>query len=404
MLKVNKLMDKKQQSPISLNTQWKIIESYFEGKHLQRCVRHQLESYNNFISQQIHNTIRMFNPVIVRSEHDLDKKTGKYKLELSISFTNFSIHRAQIYENNGASKTMFPQEARLRNFTYSSAMTIDLEIKILNRTGPNLENCEINYKKLTKINIGKIPIMIKSVICILTQYSHLMPKITGECRFDAGGYFIINGSEKICIGQERAAENRVMCFDIRKNNTKWNWIAEIKSIPDFKCISPKQINIMISNKNNGFGYPLYVQIPRLKKPIPLFIVFRAIGIISDLDICNYIILDSKQDKMKKMLYALKASIIEANKYLTQENAFRYITDNIIFTPINMDKEEGDLKKKEFTSNILDNDLFPHCITKKQKIYFLGYMANQILQTSFGWRKTDDRDAYFNKRDLTELFK
>ena len=386
---------------IGSETQWKIIQSYFEGKHLQRCVRHQLESYNNFITQEVHNTIRMFNPVTVRSEHDYDKTTGKYKLELSISFTNFAIHRPQIYENNGASKTMFPQEARLRNFTYASAMTIDLDIKILNRSGPKLENCEINYKKLTKINIGKIPIMIKSVICILTQNSHLMPEITGECRFDAGGYFIINGSEKICIAQERAAENRVMCFNLTKNNSKWNWTGEIKSIPDFKCISPKQINILISNKNNGYGYPIYIQIPRLKRPIPLFIIFRAIGIISDKDICNYIILDLEQEKMKKMLFALKGSIIESNKYLTQEAAFEYITENIIFTPINMDKEEGDLKKKEFTANILENDLFPHCITKIQKTYFLGYMTNQVLQTSFGWRKADDRDAYFNKRvDLT----
>ena len=60
--------------------------------------------------------------------------------------------------------------------------------------------------------------MLKSSICVLKQYNHLDPKITGECRFDGGGYFIINGSEKTCLGQERAAENRVYCFNIEKNN------------------------------------------------------------------------------------------------------------------------------------------------------------------------------------------
>ena len=380
---------------------WKLLESYFKGQHLGRCVRHQLESYNNFVTVEIENTIKMFNPVTIRSENDFHKESGKYKLELVITFKNLNIHRPQIYENNGATKVMFPQEARLRNFTYSSTMTIDLEVKILRRTGVNLENSETSYKNISKINIGKIPIMIKSAICILTQNSHLNPNITGECRVDAGGYFIINGSEKICVGQERAAENRVTCFNVKKNNNKWSWLAEIKSIPDFKCISPKQINIMITSRNSGFGYTIHVQIPRIKKTIPLFILFRALGVIEDKKICEYILLGLKDEKMEKMLYSLKASIIEANKHITQEEAFDYIKNFIIYTPMNMDQETGNLKKIEFTKNILDNDLYPHCFTKQQKIYFLGYMTNKLLKTSFAWRDPDDRDAYFNKRiDLT----
>ena len=69
----------------------------------------------------------------------------------------------------------------------------------------------------------------------------------------------------------------------------------------------------------------------------------------------------------------------------------------MFTPINMDKQTGDKKKKEFALDVLNNDLFPHCISKEQKIYFLGLMANKLLQTSFGWRPIDDRDSYRNKR-------
>ena len=178
-------------------------------------------------------------------------------------------------------------------------------------------------------------------------------KITGECKFDGGGYFIINGSEKTCLAQERAAENNIMCFNVKKNNNKWSWLAEIKSIPDDKCISPKQINITIATRNNGSGHPIYIHIPRIKNPIPLFIAFRALGIISDKDICRYIILDIKKENMKKMLFALKASIIEADKYNTQEKALQYIVNNAMFTPINMGEEEGKQKKKEFTENVLN---------------------------------------------------
>jgi DNA-directed RNA polymerase beta subunit len=384
-----------------IETPWSIIDSYFRDQHLDRLVRHQLESYNNFVGYQIIKTIEMFNPVHIKSENDYDPVSGKYALEMFITFENFHIYRPQIHENNGAIKLMFPQEARLRNFTYASAMTIDINIKYIVRNGEMLSNTTTTYKTLPKIHIGKLPIMLKSNICVLNQYKYVDNQHTGECRYDTGGYFIINGSEKTVLGQERAAENRVYCFNISKNNTKYNWSAEIKSVPDFKCISPKQINMMISSKNNGFGQPICLQIPRVKQPIPLFIVFRALGVISDKEICEYILLDLDIQKYKVMLDNLQASIIEANKHLTKEECIRYITSYVIYTPINMDKETGIKRKYEFALDVLQNDLFPHCHTVQQKIYFLGYMANKLMKANFEWIKADDRDSYINKRvDLT----
>ncbi len=392
---------KKDNTDPYIETPWSIIDSYFRDQHFERLVRHQLESYNNFVGYQIIKTIEMFNPVHIKSENDYDPVSGKYALEMFITFENFHIYRPQIHENNGAIKLMFPQEARLRNFTYASAMTIDINIKYIVRNGEMLSNTTTSYKTLPKIHIGKLPIMLKSNICVLNQYKYVDNQHTGECRYDTGGYFIINGSEKTVLGQERAAENRVYCFNISKNNTKYNWSAEIKSVPDFKCISPKQINMMISSKNNGFGQPICIQIPRVKQPIPLFIVFRALGVISDKEICEYILLDLDVPKYKIMLDNLQASIIEANKHLTKDECIRYITSYVIYTPINMDKDTGIKKKHEFALDVLQNDLFPHCHTIQQKIYFLGYMANKLMKANFEWIKADDRDSYVNKRvDLT----
>ena len=384
-----------------LETPWAVIESYFKDQHLTQLVRHQLESFNNFVNIQIQKTIDMFNPVQICSENDFDKDSGKYSLEIFITFENFHLYRPQIHENNGASKLMFPQEARLRNFTYSSMMTVDLNIKYIVRSGDNLENSQTFYKILPKIHIGKLPIMLKSSVCVLNQYSHINENISGECKFDAGGYFIINGSEKTVLGQERAAENRVYCFNVSKGNNKWAWMAEIKSVPDFKCISPKQISMMISSKNTGFGTSIYIQIPRVKQPVPLLVVFRALGVISDKEICEKIILDIDESKYKKMKYGLQGSIVEANTIMTQEDAIKHLMTYVMFTPINMDKEAGLKKKYEFTMEILNNDLFPHCHDKTQKIYFLGYMTNKLLKCSFEWTLPDDRDSYLNKRiDLT----
>jgi DNA-directed RNA polymerase II subunit RPB2 len=384
-------------------TPWKIIGSYFEGQHLQRLVRHQIESYNDFVNNQIQRTIEMFNPVVIASEQDYDRKTRKHKLEIDVTFSDFHLYRAQIHENNGATKLMFPQEARLRNFTYASTMTVDANIKYTVRSGEHLENVQTFHKSLPGINIGKMPIMLKSSTCILNQYNHVNHNETGECAYDAGGYFIINGSEKTVLGQERAAENKVFCFNISKGNTKWNWLAEVKSVPDNKCISPKQINMTIASKNNGFGYPIYVQIPRVKHPIPLFVLFRALSVLADKDICEKILfdVDNKEGNNETILMALRASIIDANTVLTHEDAMRHITSIVMYTPMNMDKETGAKKKREFAIEILNSDLFPHCKTPTQKIYFLGYMVIRLIKCSLGILKQDDRDSYMNKRiDLT----
>ena len=377
-----------------------LIESYFRGQHLERLVRHQIESYNHFINYQIQRTIQMFNPVTIRSENDYVEEHGQYFLEAFVSFDNFKLYPPQIHENNGATKMMLPQEAKLRNFTYASTMTVDVHIKYVVRNTENMDSPKIINKTLPKINIGKMPIMLKSSICVLTQNKHVGAQYTGECPMDCGGYFIIKGSEKTVLGQERAAENRVYCFD-GKNNAKWSWTAEIKSIPDFKCISPKQIEMMIANKNSGFGNGIYINIPRIKQPIELFVLFRALGVISDRTICEYILLNIEHPINKDLLPYLQGSIVEANKYLTQEDALQHITSYVAYTPINMDRETGLRKKREFCHEVLNNDLFPHCKTLAQKLYLIGYMANKLIQTSIGWLPVDDRDSYLNKRiDLT----
>jgi DNA-directed RNA polymerase II subunit RPB2 len=380
---------------------WTIINSYFDNKHLKQLVKHQIESYNYFINSQLQDTINMFNPLVITSEQFYNRDKRLNTLEVVIKFDNLSIHRPQLHENNGATRLMFPQDARLRNFTYSSNLLIDLDIEYIVREGDNCDNVRKINKRIPNIHIGKIPVMLKSDICILTQYSHLDSTITGECKMDPGGYFIINGSEKTCIAQERAAENQVYCFNVEKNSTKWSWEAQYKAVPDWKYISPKQMSIKISSKNNGFGHPIYLEIPRLKNPIPLFIVFRAYGIISDRAICEKIILDCESQDLKEMLASLKASIVDANNYLTQCEAIKYIIGSVVYTPLSNDRENNIKRKHDFATEVLKNDIFPNAYNETQKVYMIGYMTNMLLKTSFGWIKETDRDNYINKRiDLT----
>lgn len=373
-----------------------VLESYFEGQHLERLVRHQIESYNHFVNYQIQKTIQMFNPVLVRSDIDYIAEHDKYTLEIFINFENFKLYPPQIHENNGATKMMLPVEAKLRKFTYASTMTVDIRIDYVVRNTEAMDTPRTIQRVLPKINIGKLPIMLKSSVCVLTQNKHIHPSYTGECEMDCGGYFIIKGSEKTVLGQERAAENRVYVFD-GKNTTKWNLFAEIKSVPDYKCISPKQIEMMIASKNNGFGHGIYISIPRVRQPIELFALFRALGVLSDKDICSYIMLDVNHPNNAEVLQYLQASIIDANKYMTQEDAMRHLTAWVSYTPLKMDAETGAKKKLEFAKEVLSNDLFPHCQTLQQKLYLIGYMAWKLIRTALGYSPLDDRDSYLNKR-------
>ena len=115
---------------LSQEDPWKLIRLYFKNCHLSQLVRHQIESYNDFVNTQIEKTIEMFNPVKIKSENDYVEELDKYKLEIHITINNLVIYRAQIFENSGATKLMFPSEARLRNFTYSSMMTCNLNVKL----------------------------------------------------------------------------------------------------------------------------------------------------------------------------------------------------------------------------------------------------------------------------------
>ena len=375
---------------------YQIIESYFNNKHLERLVRHQIESYNHFINIQMQQTINMFNPIKIHSENDYDITKDKYSLEIELSFHNCNLLPPQIHENNGATKIMFPSEAKLRNFTYSSIMNVDIYIKYNILNTENMDNPITIEKKIPKVNIGRIPIMVKSNTCILSQNKFINPSLTGECAMDPGGYFIIKGSEKTVLGQERVAENKIYCFD-NKNKSKWKFSAEIKSVPAFKCISPKQIDMYIASRNNGFGHVLYINIPRMKQPIELFILFRALGVTTDKDICKYIVLDIENDKNKLLCDYLKASIHETSHIMTQEDAFNSFVNVVSYTSLHSDSTIAAKNKISFANEIIENDLFPHCHTKEQKLFLLGYMAKKLILTSLGLMPCDDRDSYINKR-------
>ncbi len=375
---------------------WNIIKSYFRNKHLEQLVKHQIESYNEFVDIQLQKTINMFNPVKIASDQDYIENVGKFRLEIYINFQNICMYRPEIHENNGASKLMFPNKARLRNFTYASNLNVDIHIQYIIRKGENLEQEESISQVLPKIHLGKFPIMLKSSLCVLNQYKHMDSKVTEECPMDPGGYFIINGQEKTCLGQEKTADNKIYVYKNKKND-KIIANAEIKCVPDWKVISPKQITMYVSSKIVSLGHEIYVNIPRIKKEIPLFTLFRVLGVETDKDICSKIVLDNDDYKSQKILHFISGCIAKTDHIKSKDDALDSIAKTISFNNTYYSQMNLFDKKKEFVKDIIENDLFPHCKSKDEKIYLLGYMTYKLALVCMNYEQEDDRDSYINKR-------
>ena len=380
---------------------WKILKSYYNPDINGKLVRHQQESYDNFVDSQLQHTIEMFNPICIRSENDYNPDTREYNLEVEINIKNLVLNSPTIHENNGVRKTMTPYNARSRNFTYDSLATVDIEI-LYHVAGTS----DTFANTLNNVSIGKIPVMIKSSRCILSDLNHtFLPGQPKECPMDPGGYFIINGSEKVCIAQERMIENKALCFNISKSVSKYSHSIDIKSVPQTKCISPRQFGIMISKLDNGFGNPMYTQLARIRQPIPLFILFRAYGVESDRDICEFIIQTTDKSNVD-ILHSLRASIVDASNTITQEDAIDYIAKYAMYTAKKspMDQvvtdvilKENASKRLKFTEGVLENEVLPHCENTPNKLCFIGHMVRRVIRVRLGHDTYDDRDSYLNKR-------
>ena len=164
----------------------------------QRVITIQLSEQNNAIEEKdkhLQSEFKKFTENHIEY-YSIDVHKHRYDVEIEMEFN--SITPPTIFENNGSQKIMYPNDARLRNFAYSSNLFIDVKFKTRERYGPGfIYTKESDVKTIPKVNCGKIPIMVGSKACILSTKSNHRKIEYEECEYDEGGYFIINGTEKL---------------------------------------------------------------------------------------------------------------------------------------------------------------------------------------------------------------
>ncbi|CAH1783667.1 unnamed protein product [Owenia fusiformis] len=366
---------------------WIVISSYFDEKGL---VRQQLDSFDEFIQMSVQRIVEDSPPIDLQAEAQHSSGTIDNPPRYLLKFEQIYLSKPTHWEKDGAPSPMMPNEARLRNLVYSAPLYVDITKTVIKEGEDPVET------QHQKTFIGKIPIMLRSTYCLLNELTDRDLTELNECPLDPGGYFVINGSEKVLIAQEKMATNTVYVF--QQKDSKYAYKTEIRSCLEHSSrpTSTLWVNMMARGgsgvKKSAIGQRIIGILPYIRQEVPIIIVFRALGFVSDRDILEHIIYDFDDPEMMEMV---KPSLDEAFVIQEQNVALNFIGARGARPGVTKEK------RIKYAREVLQKEMLPHvgvsdfCETKKA--YFLGYMVHRLLLAACGRREVDDRDHYGNKR-------
>ena len=332
---------------------WALMEAFIKEKGL---VRQHLDSYNAFVTSWIKEIVREIGRIET-------SQPGVY-----IEILDIKIGEPQFREVEGNVERLTPMEARLRNLTYAAPMKL---VVALYENGVEIARQEIP--------LGELPVMVRSVLDPTSRMDRDELIAIGEDGRDPGGYFIINGSERVIVTQEDLAPNRVF-VDKAKEGTNITHTAKVIS-----ASAGYRVPIILDRLKDG---TLVINFPPVPTKIPFVIMMRALGLESDRDIVLAVSTDPAIQN------ELLPSLLQAREIRTQEDALDYIGSRVALG-------QAREARIERAAQIIDNYFLPHLGTSPsdriKKALYLGQMANKLLELVLGRRKPDDKDHYANRR-------
>jgi DNA-directed RNA polymerase II subunit RPB2 len=371
---------------------WNIITDHSKTVGL---VAHQIHSYNNFLVHGIEEIVS--SPLIVNENH-------------TISFSNVHIPKPVVIEEDRSVNKLLPTPARNRDLAYDSPVYVTVTETIRESPeSPFVTN--INHR----IPICRLPIMLRCVCCHLDNMKPDERVSAGECGYDNGGYFIIRGNERVLVSQLRSTHN--ICFVFEQQSDKYEFICEVRSMSEVTCHSVV-IKTTIAHNNRTID----IFLPYIKDPVPIGVIFKALGFTKPEDFSNLIGLECP-DMDRYIRYITRDSFCDDiacgceyfktiqdknlddwnllsideqcswEKEAVTEKALLYIGSRSIH-PV----KQSDILS--YAKQIVNTELFPHMginASNKAKALFVGHMVHKLLCTKLGMRTVDDRDDYANKR-------
>jgi len=344
-----------------------LIKKYFEDHSI---ITANIESFNNFIDHKLQQVIeenKAIQPTIIPSNVD----------DFKIKLDKIWVEKPEITEADGSTRNIYPAEARLRKMSYAAPIFIEVSAHI---NGIQRESL--------RTQAGSIPIMLRSNRCHLSEMNREELIKHGEDPDDPGGYFIINGTEKVLVNIEDLASNR---FIVSK-----------------KITGPSKFSGKIFSEAGSFKIPhemeklkdgiFYISFTRVKR-VPVFPLLKALGMSKDEDIVKAIGLGGNSEVV--------LNLYDFMSIKTEEDAMDFISKKI---GINQTREI----RIERMAEILDRFLLPHIGTDSEsrlgKALNICKFIQRFTKISSGELPIDDKDHYINKRLkmsgelLTDLFR
>ncbi len=332
-----------------------LVAKYFQDNSF---IDSNIKSFDHFVTkemQKIVNEVGEIIPTIIPQEVQ----------DFKIKFNKVYIEKPQLIEADGSKRNVFPIEARLRQLTYAAPIYLEVSVFI---NGVQRETFTTQ--------IGKLPIMLKSKYCHLHGLKREELLENGEDPDDEGGYFIVNGNERVLIMVEDLAPNKLFIGKGKSGPARFTGRI-------FSEGGSYRIPHLIEQMKDGI---LYLSFTKYQK-IPIIAIIKALGLVNDKEIMDYVSKDKQYDDIYINLY-------ECIDLKTQNDALEFISRRVA----GMQTKEQRMEKAKLD---LDKYLLPNVGTGKEqrmeKAINLCKIMKRFLMVSVDGLRAEDKDHYSNKR-------
>jgi DNA-directed RNA polymerase subunit B len=333
---------------------WIVLRDLLEREGV---ARQHLNSYNELVSKGLQNIVDEIGEV------EVETVSTPYK----IKFGRITIGAPRVVEIDGSVSSILPMEARLRNLTYSAPILLEMTIEE-----------EGLPRDTTRQHIGDLPIMAKSELCQLSNRNREQLIEVGEDPNDPGGYFVINGAERVIVGLEDLSPNKIL-VDSEKVAGATTYKSRV-----YSSVVGYRSKLELTLKQDG---AINVKVPSCPVDLPFVIVMRALGMKSDKEIA-----DTVSPKME-IQDLLEVSFDKASEAPTDKDSLVFIGNRVAHGML----EEFRVKR---ALSMLDWGLLPHLGKTEDrrfdKAMFMGEAVCKLLELRLGWTEADDKDHYGNK--------
>jgi len=340
-----------------IKDKWKLLPAFLKVKGL---VKQHIDSFNYFVDVDLKK--------IVKAN---ERVTSDVDPHFYLKYCDIKVGIPERTDADSANKSYTPHECRLRDLTYSANIYVDIEY---------VRGRQIVRRR--NVVIGRLPIMLRSKQCVLTDKSEAeLAKLT-ECPLDPGGYFVVKGVEKVILVQEQLSKNRII-VDVDK---KGNVMANVQS-----STHERKSKTAIIVKHDK----IYLKHNSVSEDIPIVIAMKAMGVQSDKEIAQ-LICGNDHDLLD--LFAINIEEASKLKIYTQKQALDFVGSKVkVNRKISGPRRPWADEALEVLATVVLAHIPVENLNFREKSIYAAMMVRRVLQAMNHDVEVDDRDYVGNKR-------